>query len=558
MPGLPVVALLYVPFCCPYIPAMQRFAHLITTLSNTTKTNDKRDLLLEYFRAAEDDDKLWLIALFTGRRPKRLVNSTLMKLWCSEETGIPQWLFDESYHTVGDLSEAIALLLQGRCGTGAARTSDPSLTGMMAELQTLQSATEAEKRAFITQEWRELSQESCMVFNKLIMGGFRIGVSEALVVQALAAFLQKDPQAVAHVIAGSWNPHNITFAELIDADAQSTDLSKPYPFYLAYSLESGLQSLGDPAEWQVEWKWDGIRGQLIGRGGNVYLWSRGEELITDKFPEIQALQALLPDGIALDGEILAYRDGLPISFQYLQTRISRKNVSKKQLQEAPTVFMAYDILEWQGQDLRSMPQHERRALLERVVAELHSPHLVLSQLVSFSSWDDLQHQMTEARERATEGFMIKRKAAHYQAGRRRGDWWKLKVDPLSVDAVMIYAQKGSGKRSGLYTDYTFAVKDGDSLVPFAKAYSGLTDKEIAQLDRWIKLNSKDAFGPVRTVTAKQVFEIGFEGISASSRHKSGVAVRFPRILKWRTDKTADEVDTIETLRELLGKYGKMG
>ncbi len=536
---------------------MQRFAHLVTRLFNTTRTNDKRDLLLEYLRDADDGDRLWLVALFTGRRPRRLVNSTLMKVWCMEEIGIPQWLFDESYHTVGDLSESIALLLDN-ARVNRQATNDPSLSEVMAKLQVMQSADEAGKRAFIIQEWRELTQESCIVFNKLMMGGFRIGVSEALVVQALAAYLNQDAQAVAHLISGNWSPYNTTFGELIRSDAQLTDLSKPYPFYLAYSLEGGTTGLGDPADWQVEWKWDGIRGQLIRRGANLYLWSRGEELITDKFPEIQSLQTLLPDGIAVDGEILAYRDGLPISFQYLQTRITRKTVSKKQLVEAPTVFMAYDLLEYKGEDIRHLPQSERRALLERIVLAVDSPHLILSPLLQFSSWGELPVHLGAARARGCEGFMIKRKAAHYQAGRRRGDWWKWKVDPLSVDAVMIYAQKGSGKRSGLYTDYTFAIRDGDALVPFAKAYSGLTDKEIAQVDRWVKANSIEQFGPVKTVKPELVFEIGFEGISASSRHKSGVAVRFPRILKWRTDKVVADVDTIETLRELLGKYGKMG
>jgi DNA ligase-1 len=537
---------------------MQRFAKLFTQLSNTTKTNDKRDLLLEYFQQANDGDKLWLVALFTGRRPRRLVNSTLLKQWCVEETSIPFWLFDESYHTVGDLSEAIALLIEGRGNRQEGRAVDPSLAEMMNQFRSLQNASESDKRVFITEEWRELSFESCIVFNKLIMGGFRVGVSEALVIQALAAYLNKDPQAVAHLISGAWDPYNTSFEELVRTDVQVTDLSKPYPFYLAYPLEMDLAQLGDPAGWQVEWKWDGIRGQLIKRGGNLYLWSRGEELITDKFPEIQNLADALPDGIALDGEVLAYRNGLPISFQYLQTRITRKSVSKKQLQEAPTVFMAYDILEYGGEDLRSKSQAERRALLEEVVGAIHSPHLVLSQLVVFNDWQELAAQMSEARERATEGFMIKRKAAIYQAGRRRGDWWKLKVDPLSVDAVLIYAQKGSGKRSGLYTDYTFAVRaDDGGLVPFAKAYSGLTDKEIARVDRWVKAHSVEQFGPVKTVKPELVFEIGFEGISASTRHKSGVAVRFPRILKWRTDKGLDEIDSIETLRELLVQYGKM-
>lgn len=537
---------------------MQRFAQLVTRLSNTTKTNDKKDLLLGYLRDADDGDRLWLVALFTGRRPRRLVNSSLMKLWCMEETNLPQWLFDESYHTVGDLSESIALLLDNAAKSVSRQIKDPSLTEMMAQLQSLQSAGDAEKRAFITQEWQELSQESCIVFNKLIMGGFRIGVSEALVIQALALYLEQDPQAVAHLLSGSWNPLSITFEELIRSDVQVTDLSKPYPFYLAYSLEGGIERLGEPGDWQVEWKWDGIRGQLIRRGGNLYLWSRGEELITDKFPEIQTLQSLLPDGVALDGEVLAYRDGLPISFQYLQTRITRKSVSKKQLQEAPTVFMAYDMLEYNGEDLRPLPQSERRARLESLIAGIDSPHLILSPLVSFNTWPELAARIGEARERACEGFMIKRRTAHYQAGRRRGDWWKWKVDPLSVDAVMIYAQKGSGKRSGLYTDYTFAVRDGDALVPFAKAYSGLTDKEINQVDRWIKANSIEQFGPVRTVKAEQVFEIGFEGISASARHKSGVAVRFPRMLRWRTDKTVSDIDTLETLQEMLSRYGKMG
>ncbi len=534
---------------------MQRFARLFTTLSNTTRTNDKRDFLLDYLRVAGDGDRLWLVALFTGRRPRRLVNSTLMKQWCMEETGIPPWLFDESYHTVGDLSEAIALLLDNETvDTGA----DPSLTEVMARMKELQPAAEADKRSFIVQQWRTLSRDACIVFNKLIMGGFRIGVSEALLIKALAAFLDQEPQAVAHLLSGSWDPYATTFAALVHADTQLTDLSKPYPFYLAYSLEGGAESLGAPQDWQVEWKWDGIRGQLIRRGGSLYLWSRGEELITDKFPEIQALLPLLPDGIAIDGEVLAYRDGLPISFQYLQTRITRKTVSKKQLTEAPTVFMAYDLLEHEGADIRPLPQRERRTLLEGIVHSLHAPQLILSPLLLFASWDELPAHLEEARERACEGFMIKRKEAPYQAGRRRGDWWKWKVEPLSVDAVLIYAQKGSGKRSGLYTDYTFAVRDGESLVPFAKAYSGLTDKEIAQVDRWVKSNSVEQFGPVKTVKPELVFEIGFEGISASSRHKSGVAVRFPRMLKWRTDKGVADIDTIETLRTMLEQYGKMG
>jgi len=535
---------------------MFQFARLITTLSNTTKTHDKRDLLLDYFRTSEGADKLWLIALFTGRRPKRLVNSSLMKQWCMEETNIPPWLFDESYHMVGDLSESIALLLENSKEL-LIQESDESLPDLMNAIRRLQKAPEEQRKQFILEQWHKLPEDACIVFNKLIMGGFRIGVSQALVFQALAIYLDQDIQRIAHLLSGSWDPYLISFQELIHADRASTDLSKPYPFYLAYPLESKIESLGSPQEWQLEWKWDGIRGQLIRRGGTMYLWSRGEELITDKFPEIESLLHLLPDGIALDGEVLAFRDGLPISFQYLQTRITRKTVSKKQLLEAPTVFMAYDILEYEGMDIRSWPLEQRRALIQRLVTSINAPSLILSPRIPFTDWNELPDVLNQARERNCEGFMIKRKSAPYQAGRRRGDWWKWKIDPLSVDAVMIYAQKGSGKRSGLYTDYTFAVRDGASLVPFAKAYSGLTDSEIAVLDRWIKANSKEQFGPVRTVKAAQVFEIGFEGIGRSARHKSGVAVRFPRILKWRTDKTVDEINTLKDLQDLLNLFGKM-
>lgn len=532
---------------------MKRFAALITALTGSTKTNDKRDALVAYFREAPDADKVWLVALFTGRRPKRIVTSTLLKQWCMEETGIQPWLFEESYHTVGDLGEAIALMLP----PPAEEREEVSLTAEMQRIRSLQTADEATKHQFILGQWRSLSKSACFVFNKLITGAFRIGVSDALVIQALAIFLEKESQAVAHTVTGNWDPSLITFDELVGASETTADHSKPYPFYLAYPLEATASNLGGPEEWLVEWKWDGIRGQLIKRNDSLYLWSRGEELITDRFPEIADIQTALPNGVVLDGEILAYRDGQPLSFQYLQTRTTRKTVSKKQLEAAPAVFMVYDVLEWGGEDIRATPMSERRELLEKIVGEIQHPSLVLSPLVSFSEWDALPTLLEAARERGVEGFMLKRKASIYQAGRRRGDWYKWKIDPLSVDAVMIYAQKGHGRRSNLYTDYTFAVRDGDKYVPFAKAYSGLTDKEIALVDKWVKANTVEAFGPVRTVKPELVFEIGFEGISASPRHKSGVAVRFPRMLKWRTDKKAEEVNTLADLKELLAQYGKM-
>ncbi len=531
---------------------MRRFAQLVEEITNTTKTNDKQNALVGYLHDASDSDKLWLVALFTGRRPRRIISSTLLSQWCMELTGVPGWLFSESYQAVGDLSETIGLLLP----PVKEETDTETLTDMMLQLQRLQSADEEAKKSFVLQAWARLPQNSIFVFNKLITGGFRIGVSQALVIRALASFTNKEVQAVAHLISGNWDPYTMSFSDLLHESLVSVDESKPYPFFLAYALEQDVKDLGTLEEWQVEWKWDGIRGQLIKRGGNLYLWSRGEELITDKFPEVESLLSSLPDGVAIDGEVLAYKDDMPLSFQYLQTRIGRKTVGKKNLQEAPVVFMAYDLLEQNGEDLRGYTMAERRQKLEALVHTVNRSQLILSPLVSLTAWEELPQLMTTARDRGCEGFMLKRNASVYQAGRRRGDWWKWKTDPLTVDAVMIYAQKGHGKRGSLYTDYTFAVRNGNELVSFAKAYSGLTDKEIAEVDKFVKQNSLEQFGPVRTVKPQLVFEIAFEGISASSRHKSGVAVRFPRILRWRRDKGPDEINTLEELKQLLNLYGK--
>jgi DNA ligase-1 len=340
---------------------------------------------------------------------------------------------------------------------------------------------------------------------------------------------------------------------LLNEESSTIDDSKPYPFFLAYALEGGPQTLGDPEEWLAEWKWDGIRGQVIRRNEQLFIWSRGEELITEKFPEITALLPYLPDGVAIDGEILAYdlETGRPLPFQALQTRIGRKNLTKKQLQEAPVIFHSYDLLEYDKQDLRLLPLLERRALLEKLVNTADQPALKLSPAIPFTKWEELTALREQSRHNGSEGLMLKKLSSVYQTGRRRGDWWKWKIDPYTVDAVMIYAQKGHGRRSNLYTDYTFAVKSGDQLVPFAKAYSGLTDKEIAEVDNWVKRNSLEKFGPVRTVKPELVFEIAFEGIGLSSRHKSGIAIRFPRIHRWRKDKPVAEINTLDDLKKLL-------
>ncbi|MGN7820382.1 ATP-dependent DNA ligase [Chitinophaga sp. 22536] len=529
---------------------VQQFAQLVKVLSNSTKTNEKLDALSQYFATAPDKDKTWVLALFSGRRPKRTVNSTQLKTWCIQATGLPEWLFNECYLTVGDLGETIALLLPP-----CTHPASHPLHYWLQQLQQLEKATEAEKQAFILQTWDALDDGERFVFNKLITGGFRIGVSQKMMVNALAKTYDIPAATLSHMISGTWDPGAVTIEALLHQSTSGADASRPYPFYLAYALEDAPAGLGPIEDWQAEWKWDGIRGQIIKREGQLFVWSRGEELITDKFPEFTELTNTLPDGTVIDGEILTYANGKPLPFQTLQTRIGRKNVTRKQLQEAPVAFLSYDLLEWEGADIREKPLIERRTLLTQLIHSQQQPALLLSPEVTAPSWDDLAQIRTLSREQISEGLMLKKRSAPYQVGRKRGDWWKWKIDPYTIDAVMIYAQKGHGRRSNLYTDYTFAVKDGDQLVPFTKAYSGLTDKEIAEVDNWIKRHSLEKFGPVRTVQPQLVFEIAFEGIAASNRHKSGVALRFPRINRWRQDKPVAEINTLDDLKALLRQSG---
>ncbi|HEV7781818.1 MAG TPA: ATP-dependent DNA ligase [Chitinophagaceae bacterium] len=532
---------------------MKAFAEMITALGTSTKTNEKLELLSTYFATANDADKVWVIALFSGRRPRRIVNSALLKLWCREVTGLPEWLFEEAYHTVGDLAESIALMLPE---PEEESQDNHSLSWFISKLIDIEKKEEEQKREFVTSSWRQMNKDERFVFNKLLTGNFRIGVSQKMIVNALAKTVELEPGIIAHRISGNWDPAIISFDELMNKEGITTDHSKPYPFYLAYALNGDVHDLGNEEDWQAEWKWDGIRGQLIRRNDELFTWSRGEELMTAKFPEYHSLTERLPNGIVLDGEIIPSIDGRPLPFALLQTRIGRKNITKKNLQEVPVSFFAYDILEYEGNDVRQKSLSERRELLEMIVKQMDHPALLLSGLIPFSSWDELTQIRTQSRDNGAEGLMLKRKSSTYQVGRKVGDWWKWKIDPLVIDAVMIYAQKGHGRRSNLYTDYTFAVRDGDKLVSFAKAYSGLTDKEFAQVDHFVKNNSLEKFGPVRTVKPELVFEIAFEGIAASKRHKSGVALRFPRISRWRRDKKAEEINTLDDLKNMLEVFGK--
>lgn len=529
---------------------MKEFAELITQLDQTNKTKDKLEALHHFLESAGDQDKVWAIALFTHRRPKRQVTTRQLGDWCLELAGIPRWLFDESYHAVGDLAETIALLLPS-----PSCRSDRGLSDWIRELSDLKEKDDEAKKRIIVNSWMQLDRQERFVFNKIITGGFRIGVSQNLIAQALANFLNRDKADIAYALMGNWDPAVISFHQLFDQSEQEKDRSKPYPFFLAHPLEKEPQTLGSPVDWQVEWKWDGIRGQLIKRDGEVFIWSRGEELVNDKFPELMDAGKNLPDGIVLDGEILAFKNGSPLPFNLLQTRIGRKNVSKKILLEAPVSFLVYDLIEYQHLDYRSQPLEKRRTKLEQLMALYPHPHLEISDPLVAENWEGFAEIRKNSRNYFAEGLMLKKRDSPYEAGRKRGHWWKWKIEPLTIDGVMIYAQKGHGRRADLYSDYTFAVWDGDQLVPFAKAYSGLTDAEMREVDQFVKKNTRERFGPVRTVKAELVFEIAFEGIQDSPRHKSGIALRFPRILRWRRDKTKEEANSLKDLKDLLKLYG---
>jgi DNA ligase-1 len=530
---------------------VKRFAQLFTRLDQTTRINAKVEALAAYFAEAPERDRVWTVALLSHRRPKRTVTTTRLREWAAERAGIPLWLFEECYPIVGDLAETIALILPA-----PDRGSDLPLAHWIDEVRGLGRMEEPERRERVLAAWAMLDRTERFLFNKLITGGFRMGVSQKLMTRALSRATGIAEPDLAHRLMGDWSPDHVTWESLILAPDPSTDLSKPYPFYLAYQLDDPPETLGDPALWAAEHKWDGIRGQLILRGAEHFVWSRGEELMTDRFPELAVLRDFLPQGTVIDGELLAYADAAPLSFARLQTRIGRKTVPRKVLAEAPVVVMAYDLLEHDGEDIRATPYAERRATLESLLLNLPAQVPVrLSPLVEFASWQALAEERARSREIGAEGVMLKRLASPYRDGRRKGDWWKWKVDPLTIDAVMVYAQSGSGRRANLFTDFTFAVRDGDALVPFTKAYSGLTDAEFRRITSWVRRNTLERYGPVRAVRPEHVFEIGFEGIQASPRHKSGVALRFPRMLRWRHDKPVAEANTLEDLKAMLAAYG---
>ncbi len=532
---------------------MRRFAELIRRLDSTNKTNVKVGALADYFSEASDPDKVWTIAILSHRRPPRPVNTTLLRNWAAELADIPLWLFEESYHIVGDLAETIALIIES-----SEKRTEKSLSDYLGEMIDLKTKEEDDKKLYLFDNWSQLDYYERFVFNKLITGGFRIGVSQKLMTRALSKATGIDEDILAYKLMGKWDPATISFRKLILQENEDDYLSKPYPFFLAYAVESPVEELGAVEDWCGEHKWDGIRAQVIFRKGQHFVWSRGEELVTDKYPEFNILNGIIPNGTVLDGEILPIINGGLGSFNDLQTRIGRKSVSKSLLEKVPVILKAYDLLEWEGKDIRSQTYEQRREKLELLISSLKDREipLQLSTTYRFNSWEEVASERSKSRQMKSEGLMLKNRFATYQVGRKKGSWWKWKVDPFTIDAVLTYAMRGHGRRSNLFTDYTFALwkenEQGEKeLVTFAKAYSGLTDAEFREVDQWIKRNTLERFGPVRSVLPHHVFEIAFEGIAHSKRHKSGVATRFPRIHRWRKDKKIEEANSLEDLKSMI-------
>lgn len=537
---------------------MRAFSELYEELDTTTSTNLKVAAMVRYFNSAAPADAAWATYILSGRRLKRFIGPALLRRWLVEASALPEWLVEESSASVGDLAETVALLMESELTRASGTPDIPLATWIEDRLLPLREVGEEQQHAAIAEWWRTLPYRECFILNKLLTGELRVGVSELLVTRALSEVLHIERADVTRRIMGEWRPSAPFWEGLRSTAPPTSDPAAPYPFYLASPLEGDPpETLGPVSNWLGEWKWDGIRSELIRREGKCFIWSRGEDLVTERFPEITAAAAALPDGVVLDGELVAWRDGAIRPFAELQQRIGRKKLSPAILERVPVRFLAYDLLEESNTDIRSLPLHERRERLETLLR--NAPDILgLSPAINATTWGELANLRGESRARAVEGLMLKALDSPYGTGRQRGSWWKWKIEPFSFDAVMLYAEPGHGRRSNLYTDYTFGVWSAGELVPVAKAYSGLSNDEIAELDRWIRAHTTEKFGPVRQVEQTQVFELAYEGIAASSRHKSGIALRFPRIVRRRADKPAAEADKLSDLQTVLAAHREAG
>lgn len=524
---------------------MKAFGDLYRSLDSTNRIVHKIGLLVNYFRDCTPADAAWAIHFLAGRRLKLGIRRTDLKVWATQAAGIPSWLFDESYHAVGDLAETINLVVP----VGKGNDENGLAWWVEERLMMLVGATAAQQRALMMDCWDRLDLHGRFVWNKLVTGAFRVGVSRGLVTRAVAEALSAPLARVEERLMGAWVPGPDLLAYLGNTGS-TVDPALPRPFFLASPLQEKVTELGQPEEWQAEWKWDGIRCQVVCRGRRAYLWSRGAELVTDQFPEIAFQLERLSHDFIIDGEIVARRDGLILPFHQLQKRLGRSTVSTRMLREIPVALIVYDLLEHAGTDIRDWPLENRRGQLDELVRPIIGDHLMISPIVE-GDWDVLACKRSQAGQHSAEGLVLKRKSSPYRSGRVRGDWWKWKVDPHVIDAVLVQSRRGSGRRAGLFTDHTFAVWKDGVLVPVASAYSGLNDAEMKELNVIIRNSGLEQFGPVRTVKPEHVFELAFEGVSRSSRHRSGLALRFPRINRWRRDKTAAEADQLSDVEAMI-------
>ena len=526
---------------------MIRFAELYSELDATTRTSEKVEALKKYFTTAPPHDAAWAAFLLLGRKFGRTVSSKLIREWAAEATGYEPWLISECNLVAGDFSETLSLLLPP-----PKQHDPPSLHEVIEDqLRPLAVTSIPQQKRAILALWDRLESPERYVLHKLLGGEFRVGVSRLLVIRALAEIAGVERAVMTHRLTGHFEPTAETFAKMLSSDPSpgAIDPLLPFPFMLANALDRPTTDLGSITDWLLEWKWDGIRAQMIRRDGRASLWSRGEEMIAGTFPDLMQDAAPLPTGTVLDGEILAWNPDIknPLPFAALQKRLNRKNVELTFWPDVPLVFMIFDLLEMDGVDLRSQPLSMRREKLSQLpIAQ--SSMFRLSANVSINDWLEVPALIDQSRSNRVEGLMLKRLDSHYLAGRPVGPWWKLKVQPFTIDAILVAAQPGRGRRAGLLTDYTFAVADSlGKLVTICKAYSGLTDEELTEVDRYVRRVSRERFGPVYSIPPERVYEIGFEAIQSSDRHKSGIALRFPRILRQRTDKT-----------RRAGRHGRIG
>jgi DNA ligase-1 len=558
--------------------SISTFPLLYCALDEAKSTSVKISLLVRFLAESPRKEAQWGLFLLSGGKVRRVITTTQLRKLAASLSDIPDWLFEESYQLVGDLAETVSLLLPN---SGITVTGENALTSQSSshfsyvyewgmQLSHLADCPDEDRKlSEITSLLAPLSTRERLVFGKLLTGGLRIGVSKATVIKAIALHYHLDEGTVAYLLVGKNRIEDFDLSTILNAQAHGRSNSlAPYPFALAHPIplatgrdenvgKPSWEELGTPSTWIAEWKWDGIRAQIVVRENGIAIWSRGEEVVSETFPELCELKHILPHDTVIDGEIIAFdaEQLRPAPFARLQQRLNRKKVSKNLLTTVPITFIPYDVLELRGEDLRSHATSERRRILAEMLhsGEVFNSRILQNQPLEWRTWEELEELHSSSRDIPAEGLMLKRADASYPEGRKRGNWWKWKVAPFTVDGVLVYAQKGHGRRANLYSDYTFAVWAGDTLLPFAKAYSGLTDVEMKEVHDYITKNTKERFGPVRTVIPKIVCEIAFEGLSLSTRHKSGVAVRFPRISRLRLDKKVEDADTIETLKGLLGK-----